>query len=64
MVIANESVECPSALENTCETLWDRVLRMCDEWFPRDARKMQWKSAYSQRILDSPAPAASCLPEL
>jgi hypothetical protein len=37
MAIRNDySPEAPSTVENSCETLWDRVLRMCDNWFPRE----------------------------
>jgi hypothetical protein len=52
MSIANDSFE-PSTVESTCETLWDRVLRVCDEWLPCESRRMQWKAAYSETIIDS-----------
>jgi hypothetical protein len=26
-------------VDNSCETLWDRVLRMCDQWFPSSESK-------------------------
>lgn len=61
MTIANDFVGQRSALENTCETLWDRVLRMCDEWLATDARTM--RGGYSQTMLDSTAPTA-CFREL
>jgi hypothetical protein len=48
MSIANDSVERPAALENTCETLWDRVLRICDQWFPtNESNLVRQKRAYS-----------------
>ena len=56
MAIANEFVGQRSILENTSETLWDRVLRMCDEWLATDARTV--RSVYSQTMLDSTAPTA------
>jgi hypothetical protein len=45
MSVANNSLELTKAnefsllqrvctCEETCETLWDRVLRICDQWFP------------------------------
>ena len=37
MSIANDFLE-QSAVEGTCDTLWDRVLRMCDEWLPREPK--------------------------
>jgi hypothetical protein len=43
MAITDETL---LALENRCETLWDRVIRICDEWLqsdgsPSDATKMR-----------------------
>ena len=58
MSITNDSIEWHSDVESTCETLWDRVLRICDKWFPCEPRSMQWKAAYSERILDSAATSA------
>ena len=52
MSIANDSFE-PSTVESTCETLLDRVLKVCDEWLPCEPRSMRWKAAYSEAILDS-----------
>ena len=56
MAIANEFVGQRSILENTSETLWDRVLRMCDEWLATDARVTGVNSEYSQTILDGTHP--------
>ena len=49
MSIANDSFK-PSTVESTCETLWERVLRVCDEWLPCEPRSMQWKAAYSETL--------------
>ena len=49
MPIANDSFE---PLESACETFWDRVLRMCDEWFPYEPARRR-KTAYDKTILDS-----------
>ena len=35
----------PSTVESTCETLSDRVLRVCDEWLPCESKSMRWKVA-------------------
>ena len=59
MSITNGSIERHSAVESTSETLWDHVLRICDEWFASDPRSMQWKAAYSERILDSATTSAA-----
>ena len=40
MTIANDFLE-QSAVEGTCETLWDRVLRMCDEWLPYEPKSVR-----------------------
>ena len=52
MSITNDSIEWHSDVESTCETLWDRVLRVCDKWLPCEPRSMRWKAAYSETILD------------
>lgn len=66
MSITNDSIERHSTVESTCETLWDLVLRICDEWFACEPGSMQWKAAYSERILDgttTSAKAALFLPQ-
>lgn len=40
MSVANDLLE-QSAVEGTCETLWDRVLRMCDEWLPCEPKSVR-----------------------
>ena len=40
MSIANDFLE-QSGVEGTCETLWDRVLRMCDEYFACEPKSVR-----------------------
>ena len=40
MSIANDFLE-QSAVEGTCETLWDRVIRMCDTWLPCESKSVR-----------------------
>ena len=60
MSIANNSFE---PLESTCETLSDRVLRMCDEWFPYEPKRWR-KTAHDETILDGALTSVSCFRQL